>query len=386
MIDKKRILILCILILFAAIPMMIQWTVQNEFKKYLSRVEMVFESDDSNYWELWNHREYLNKRYLTSFSHELQGVYEENELAIIGKDKNYDKFYPYFIIEGRDCIEGEAEILISEDFGKKLYSKGKVVGQTIEILGNSYVITGVYGKDALENIYDSNMEVVYTSSKAITEKDNNISYRVLFSEKDGECGLFFNERLKEYILQGIPYINLNPANIYDYTDYSMIISQFFKSSVFIIEFLGFVFITIIIFRKLKDYRKQYRIQLNDYYTKEIIYKNMDTILIEAIKIVLLVFLWIIILRLVINFKFDIPGRVLPPDDIFDFKFYAGLFAKQESYYKGGIYLQLYRRLLKIEFISFLSSCVFSVLIFIAALQLKGTKIYGKFDKAVKGEV
>lgn len=385
MIDKKRILILFILVLFATIPAMIQWTIQNEFKKYPPRVEMVFESDDSNYWELWDYREYLNKRYLTSFSQELQGYYEENELVIVGKDKNYDKFYPYFIKEGRDCIEGEAEILISEDLSKKLYSKGKAVGQTVEILEDSYIISGIYGKGDLGKIYDSNMEVVYTSSKVITEKDNNISYRVLFSEKNGECGLFFNERLKEYILQGIPYIDLDSENIYNYTDYSMIISQFFKSSVFIIEFLGFAFITIIIFRKLKDYRKQYRIQLNDYYIKEIIYKNVDTILIETIKIVLLSFLWIIILRLVINFKFDIPGRVLPPDDIFDFKFYAGLFAKQRSYYKGGIYLQLYRRLLKIEFISFLSSCVFSVLIFIAALQLKGTKIYGKFDKAVKGE-
>ncbi|MBC8588890.1 ABC transporter permease [Paratissierella segnis] len=387
MLSRKKILTLCILILFAGISMTFQWKVQNEFKKYPSRMEVVFEGDDTNYLELWDHRDYLNESYLTSFTLEKQVEYNGNELIIIEKDENYSKFQPYLIKDGRECKEGEHEIVISERFGEKMFPMDNPVGETVEISGDNYIISGIYEDTFLKKSYDLDEEIIYMPSSSIKEIDDDVSYRVLFSEKDGRDRLFFNERLNEYISEGIPYISLDSGLIFDYTDYSTILSQFFEGSIFLMEFLIFVLITIIILRKLKDDSKEYRLQLQDYYAKEIIMGNMDAILLEAIKLVLLIFLWAIILRFVINFKFNIPGRVLPPEDIFDFNFYVESFSQSRNYYHGGIYRKLYEKLFRIEFIGFLVSSVFSVSIFIMALKMKGsTKRMRKIHRRAEEEV
>lgn len=348
---------------------------------------MIFEGADPNYRELWEYRGFLNESYLTSFTLEKQAQYNGDELIIIGKDENYSKFQPYLLKEGRECKDGEYEILISERFSENAFPRSEPVGETIEVSGDSYVIVGIYEEAFLKELYNLDEEIIYTSSNSIKEIDDDVYYRVLFSEKDGEYRLFFNERLNEYISEGIPYCSLDSAFIFDYTDYSTIISEFFAGSIFLMEFLVFVLITIIILRKLNTNRKEYKLQLQDYYAKEIIMGNMDAILIESIKLVLLIFSWAIMLRFVINFKFNIPGRVLPSEDIFDFNFYIELLSQSKNYYQQGIYFKLYEKLFKIEFISFLISSVFSVSVFIAALNMKGStkrgrKIYSRAKEEV----
>lgn len=365
---RKRITLLLGFIFLAALPIFLQWIVQYEFKRYSSGVEMVFGTEDSDYLQLMNNREFIDEEYLTSFSVEMKGTYKGNQLLIINKDKNYKKFYPYSIKEGRDLAEGEQGILISEQFSKRIFSDTNAIGRTIEISGENFLITGIYKPNILENIYNLNTERVYAYSRVLLEQDNDKYYKVLFSGKDGISGLFFKEKLREYISEGIPYTYIEESYMNDYSDYSTIISQFFRGSVFIISLLGFACITIIIYRKLKDHIKQYGVQLDSYYTKEIIYKNIDIILMEAIKMVLLIFLGIIILRFVINFKFDIPGRVLPPDYIFDFQFYSDLIANKN--YSEGIYTQLYRRLLRIQSVSLLATGIFSLLLCIFILEIK----------------
>ena len=65
-------------------------------------------------------------------------------------------------------------------------------------------------------------------------------------------------------------------------------------------------------------------ELEIYYLKEIIYLRISEILEEAIKLVLLIFGGIFLLQWVIKFQFNIPGKYLPINYIFDFEFYQTL--------------------------------------------------------------
>lgn len=371
--NKKKIIIIIVLSILIAGFSAFQWFIQKEFKKYSPAVEMNLKNEDLAYGNLLQQKEYINGEYVVAFTKERPITYEGKEMKITGIDDNYRKFQPLSIIYGNDLLKEQDQVLISDSLSNKLFGTDNSVGKLMNLEGKSYKVVGIYQRSSLKKIIGLDQEVLYVPLNEIQENDQRADAKILFGNKEGKNEPFFKEKLVEYLSKEIPDLHTEKLALYDYTDCPLIVSQFFYGSIFLAELLLFIFITVILIRKIKAYKNQYSMESQTKYMSEIFSENLTDILLEMIKMILLLFVWIFLLRLIIMFQFDIPGRVLPTEDIFDFKFYAQLHSKSNLYYSISSYGQIYERTLKIACMDFAFLAAASVILLGYVLRLNRIK-------------
>ncbi|WP_352419246.1 hypothetical protein [Proteiniborus sp.] len=135
---------------------------------------------------------------------------------------------------------------------------------------------------------------------------------------------FFKDKFIDYLKIKIPYIDEDTLNIRDYSNNNRVLAEWHKGTKLFIASLLFVLLVIIFIRKVKIIKNHVKEELKIHYIKEVIKLRISEILEEAIKLVVLMFGGIFLLQWIIKFQFNIPGKYLPANDIFDFKFYQNL--------------------------------------------------------------
>ncbi|MBU5427544.1 hypothetical protein KQI41_14240 [Tissierella pigra] len=192
--------------------------------------------------------------------------------------------------------------------------------------------------ERVELLFDMNREILpfilleeqYISEKYDIryeyEKDNldNHIYIISIQKTVNIEDEFFKDRFIDYLKIRVPEIDEETLNITDYSDTNRILMEWHKGIKLFIVSLLFILIAIILVRRIKVIIKSVKKELKIYYFKEIIHLRISQILEEAIKLVLLIFSEIFLLQWIIKFQFNIPGRFLPVNDIFDREFYRNI--------------------------------------------------------------
>lgn len=171
-----------------------------------------------------------------------------------------------------------------------------------EYIGERYTMGYEYAKNNLDNY----IPIIFIE-KPINSKEE-----------------FFKDKFIDYLKFRIPELDEEMLNIMDYSDTNRVLMEWHRVTKLFIISLLFILITIIFLRRIKNINRRVKKELELYYLKEIIYLRISEILEEIIKLVLLIFGGILSLQWIIKFQFNIPGRYLPVNDIFDFEFYRML--------------------------------------------------------------
>lgn len=189
--------------------------------------------------------------------------------------------------------------------------------------------------ERLELSFDLNSEIlplVLSEEQYITErydidyeyeKDNLDNYISIISiqKSIGAPDEFFKEKFIDYLKFKITELDEEELKIVDYSDTTRVLMEWHRGTKLFIASLLFMLIAIILIRRIKVINKGAKKDLEIYYFKEIFHLKTSEILEEAIKLALLIFSGIFLLQWIIKFQFNIPGKYLPPTDIFDFEFY-----------------------------------------------------------------
>lgn len=168
-----------------------------------------------------------------------------------------------------------------------------------EYISERYKIGYEYGRNNLEN----DISIIFIKKPIGSEEE------------------FFKEKFIDYLKLKIPNLNEEKLNIVDYSQTNRVLTEWNRAITLFITSLLFILIAIIFFKRIKIINKSLKKDLELYYLKEIINLRMTEILEETIKLVLLIFGGIFLLQWIIKFQFNILGKYLPTNDIFDFNFY-----------------------------------------------------------------
>lgn len=187
----------------------------------------------------------------------------------------------------------------------------------------------IFDKDS-ESLKTILAEEEYISEKYLFKIENSTdnNKRILLIEKDKyNKDEFFKDKFIDYLkirLNDIDALDVDSIETRDYSNSSRVLSEFNKGTKLLIAILGFIVIIIFLVGRIKTIIYNVRTDLGIYYVKEIIRNKTVEILEELIKLVILFFGGIFLLQWIIKLKFNIPRMYLPPNDIFDFKFYSDL--------------------------------------------------------------
>lgn len=182
---------------------------------------------------------------------------------------------------------------------------------------------------------------------------------------------FFKEKFIDYLKFKIPYLNEEDLNITDYSHSNRILIEWHRVAKLFIASLLFILIVITLLRRIKIINKYLKKDLEIYYLKELMHLRLSEILEETIKLVLIVFGGIFLLQWIIKFQFNIPGKYLPANDIFYFKFYGmlseGIKLNMSSY--GSFYNST---LFKVKLLT-LGFIIISLIVFLLLISIQNKK-------------
>jgi len=322
---KKIGVVLCVV--FLALLIVLQVYVVKSFKAFPGRTEISLEGDEGQKFSIED-IEPLNEDFLISWIKEKNISIDNNEICVILADENYPKFWNFNMTGGKWFSENKDEAVISNELSVKLFNTEDVVGKEIDLSGISYTISGVYEEKRLYKKADSESERIYVPLNSNFDKSNIDVSRLLVTGKGGKCERFFTEKFAEELSLYTGAENYKNCRIEDMTKSKDIISQFLTGYIFIIQLLLFIFICRLFISDFKHYFHRYKVESEKKYLGEIISQNTTEILITTIKWTVMVFASIFLVRRIIDFQFYVPGKYLPPDYIFDFKFYSGTFLQK----------------------------------------------------------
>lgn len=239
--------------------------------------------------------------------------------------------------------------------------------------------------ELLFNSKDETLSYILSEEEYISER-YNIDYEY---KKDNICSIFiqkplddaeefFKEKFIDYLKIRIPELNEQVLNIADYSHVNRVLRQWHRGVKLFIASLLFILIAIIFSKRIKNINKFIRKELDLYYLKEILSLKLNEILEETIKLVLLIFGGIFLLRWIIKFQFNIPGKYLPVSDIFDFEFYRlinGSIKMDVSSYGEFYYMTLNKvRLMTLGFL------IIGIITFLLIIKLMNKKILEGSDR------
>ncbi|MDU5080055.1 ABC transporter permease [Tissierella carlieri] len=322
--NKKEIVLVLGLIVILAFMFFFQKSLIDEFSLIPQRVELSFDKDSEALPFILSEEQYINESYKYVLYIEKDTVLNEKSLTAMGIDKNYYELESMEFIYGENIFLNENQIIISDRLAKERYGGVNPIGKMIEIEGESYEIIDIYKINGSNMLIRDKKDIVYIDYEyAKNNLDNYIS--IISIQKPASIeDEFYKDKFIDYLKFRIPEINKEALNIMDYSDTNRVLMEWHRGTKLFIVSLLFILIAIIFLRRIKMINRCVKKELEIYYLKEIIYLRISEILEEAIKLVLLIFGGIFLLQWVIKFQFNIPGKYLPINDIFDFEFYQTL--------------------------------------------------------------
>lgn len=234
---------------------------------------------------------------------------EKIELTYTNKD--FARIVPLNIRYGNyfeinNIPELNNNIVISNELALKLFKTYDGVGRKVIINNKEYIVCGVYVNDKsfLSKISSNGKQRVFIPYMC-AEKYNEIPIKQLFSEKGTNI---FPESIIDSIKQDTEKAILYDETI-DFTNTERLTKQGMSVSFFI---LGINIIAFLVYYLCKKVKYTY-----------VTYQNNNNKKLLAVNSLICFgfFTGIIIVLLIVKFKFFIPNAMLPADNVFDFKFY-----------------------------------------------------------------
>lgn len=372
---KIKMALIVLFLILTFLLFLMQRNVKIESENIPFKIELVFEGKNEIYQKLIGKRELIEEKYVLSEVEEKNIFLKGTKINIIGIDENYSQINDIGIVSG-EWITGEDQIVVSESIAKEI-NETLSIGETVDILGKEFVIVGIY-----ENKKYSKSENVYINKWDMPESLRNAGetlYSLQFKPKDENRQNFIKEKLFEDI--GLMLNGEAEIKIIDFTDSRKNLSKYYYGFIFLTEIAVFIFIMVYFIYSFKLYMKRYRVGIRRKYVKELIWENLTAILLETLKMVILIFIWVFLLRSILEFKLSTPSRFLPPTDIFDFKFYSQirkLFNEEYGKTAAG-YGKYYINLLRVAKRYFIKS----VILLIGLLSVSLSYMKDKFKAADK---
>lgn len=260
---------------------------------------------------------------------QLRAVTELNQRSLDAKvvmtDENYINFFPYMTMRKGTFLDADMlrdrvkAAVVSSELAQKLYMTDNIIGNTLILGDGKYKIIGVYEADIgiLSDLTDDGYEKIYIPYTSF-ETDKSIDHMMANGLKYKYGAVFsFEELINRALKRNATY---NYA-MRDYKKYGVVIAQI--EGVLILLF-GLVCIYLLI-RNIAVFLGQraafYRLKLRDSYMKEMIRRNILSIVSDLAIIFAFAGILFAILSIV-RFEFYVPSEYLPGDNIFDIGFYV----------------------------------------------------------------
>ncbi len=376
--NKIKIILIILLSILTLLLFLIQRNIKKESENFPSKIEIICEEKNEIYQKLMDGREIIEEKHILSEIEEKDISFEGRNINIIGIDENYSQINNIEILSG-EWITEENQIVISEKFAKERNVPFSL-GEIIDIFGKKYKIVGIYKN---EKYSKAKIENLYVKKGDISENlgsEEKTFYSLEFKPKDENRKKFIKEKFFEDIKM-ISKEEQEKIKIADFTESKKNISKYYYGFIFLFEIAVLIFLTVYLIKSAKLNIKKYKIGTKRKYGKEFLSENMTIVLLQILKTVFLIFLWVFLLRLIAEFKLSTPSRFLPPTDIFDFKFYSQMenIFKEEYGKTAAGYGKVYINLMGITKKHFMKL----VILLIALLSVSINYITEKFKIAEK---
>ncbi|SCL96173.1 ABC transporter permease [Sporanaerobacter sp. PP17-6a] len=374
--NKIKITLIIILSVLTLLLFLIQRNIKKESQNFPSKIEIIFEEKNEIYQKLMGGRKIIEEKYILSETEEKDISFEGKNISIIGIDENYSQINNIEIASGK-WITGENQILISEKFVKETNDSFSL-GETMDIFGKKYKIVGIYENDKYSK---SKIENLYVKKEDIPEnlgEGEKTFYSLEVKPKDENRKNFVKEKFFEDV-KIISTEEQEEIKIADFTESKRNLSKYYYGFIFIFEIIVLILLTVYLIKSIKLNIKKYQFGTKRKYGKELLSGNMTIVLLQILKTLLLIFLWIFLLRLILEFKLSTPSRFLPPTDIFDFKFYSRIenILREEYGKTVAGYGKIYANIMRVTKKYFIES----VILLIALLSVSISYMCGKFKTA-----
>jgi putative ABC transport system permease protein len=382
--NKKRIALIVGLVIILLAIFFFQKSLINNFSLKSERIELYFDMNNEILPFILSEEQYIGERYKYALYIEEETVLKEKPLIVTGIDKNYYELEPMELIYGENTFSNENQIIISDRLAKKSYGTVNPIGKNIKIEDKNYEIIGIY-KTNENNIFSRDKkDVAYIDYEYAKNSLNNYISIISIQKPANSKEEFFKEKFIDYLKFRIPDLNEEMLNIMDYSDTNRVLIEWHRGTKLFIASLSFILIATIFLKKIKIINKHVKKDLEIYYPKEIISLRVNEILEEAIKLVLLIFGGIFLLQWIIKFQFNIPGKYLPANDIFDFKFYRTL--KNPVKMNISSYGYFYDITLdKVKLLT-LGFFILAIITFLLIIKMANNKLLRGRDKCGKGSI
>lgn len=384
MMNKKRIILVVGLVMVLLTIFFFQKKLIDDFSLKSERIELFFDMDNEILPFILSEEEYIGERYKYALYIEKEVVLNEKPLTIIAVDKDYYKLQPIELIYKKSTFFNETQIIISDRLAKENYGNVNPIGKSIEIEGNNYEIVNIYKTNKNHIFLKDRNDIAYIDYEYAKNSLNNYTSIISIQKPTSSEEEFFKEKFIDYLRFRNPELNEETLNIRDYSDTNRVLIELHRGTKLFIAFLLFILIGVIFIRRIKFINKSIKKDLETYYLKEIIYLRASEILEEAIRLVLLIFGGIFLLQWIIKFQFNIPGKYLPVNDIFDFEFYQLL----NSHIKTNLssYGHLYNITLDRVKMLTLGFAILSLITFLFIIRIINNKMLGGRDKYGQGSI
>lgn len=290
--------------------------------------------DDGNKMIELDQIELLKKRYedcQISYSSEIPAILKcynkkYDVRAVLCDSSSYGMF-GISVIEGsffqeKDEQYGLNRIIISDKLSVALFSGYDTIGNRIELFDQIYMIVGVYNTDEsiLTGINSDGYERIYMPYKSITDYHEVPIQCIKLKGEALENESFRTEKLEQH-LTDILNTRYLPYRITDFYTKSRVLSQISIIILFIIFLAAFFLLIKAVYRYVKKNVYVLLKSASNSSFPEAVKSNAGSVLKIAAVVIGLFFGMILI------FKFAVPDlyidqKLIPYDNIFDFRFYA----------------------------------------------------------------
>lgn len=376
--NKKRIALVVGLLIVLLVIFFFQKKIIDDFSLKSERIELFFDMDNEILPFILSEEEYIGERYKYALYIEKEVVLNEKPLTIIAVDKNYYELEPIEFIYGENTFLKETQIIISDKLAKEKYGNVNPIGKSIGIEGKIYEIVNIYKTNKNHIFLKGRNDIAYIDYEYAKNNLNNYISIISIQKPMGSKEEFFKEKFIDYLRFRNPGLNEEILDITDYSDANRVLIEWHRGTKLFIASLLFILIGMIFLRKIKVIDDLVKKDLKSYYLKEIILLRINEILEETIKLVLLLFGGIFLLQWIINFQFNIPGKYLPTNDIFDFQFYQLLNNSNKKNLSS--YGHLYNITLEQVKLLTLGFLILALITFLLIMRMINNKILGGKDK------
>jgi putative ABC transport system permease protein len=240
---------------------------------------------------------------------------------IVLSDENLPLIYPMKLIKGsyfqiNSASNNKDVAVISDVFSNKLFKSIDVIGNSLNILGKSFEIVGVY-KENTSMLYQASSDGYERVYIPYSSYNKDKAYIDVLTVKDSTT------TDKELIMNELSSVTGNKIYYYNSYDYSLnkfIIFQIIDFTIFVLGLISIIYILKLVKYNVFEMIKLSKKNLQKYYLFEFIAKEKKVLS----KLLLYLIIYISAIGVIINsikFKIIISDQYIPDNNIFDIEFY-----------------------------------------------------------------